>query len=86
MLGTNFTYKYVAQSAEPGAYGSDVYGGCAYSDTVCQTSSPTAPGAPNTGFFSPSNAPVYIGGFVAVALIVTIATYAILRKLKKQKS
>ena len=30
--------------------------------------------------------PLIIGGFVAVALVATVITYAVLRKLKKQKA
>ncbi|MES2630689.1 MAG: hypothetical protein V4611_01915 [Patescibacteria group bacterium] len=78
-----FTYKYVAQSS--GVYGSDSYGTQTYSctdgDVACQTTQ-----APNTGFFSASNTPILVTGFVAVVLVATVITYAILRKTKKQKS
>lgn len=78
-----FTYKYFAQS--PGVYGSDTYGAqeysCADNDVACQTTQ-----APNTGIFTAQNTPVIIGGFVAVALIATVITYVVLRKLKKQKA
>lgn len=77
-----YTYKYIAQS--PGVYGSDTYGGNTYScvegDVSCTTE------APNTGFFSAQNTPAIIGGFVAVVLVATIITYAVLRKVNKQKN
>lgn len=77
-----FTYKYIAQSS--GVYGSDAYGtqtySCDQNDASCQTQ------APNTGFFTASNAPVIAGGFVGVALIATVITYLILRKIRKQKA
>jgi hypothetical protein len=85
LLGTEYTYKYIAQSS--GAYGSDVYGAgtysCASNDTVCQAG---GPGAPNTGFLASSN-PVLIGGvFITVALVVTVVVYAIIRKVNRSKA
>lgn len=85
MLGSEYTYTYVAQSA--GTYGSDVYGtqtySCASNDTVCQAG---GPGAPNTGFVASSN-PVLVGGiFIAAALVVTVVTYAIIRKVNRAKA
>ena len=84
MLGTGFTYKYSAQAS--GTYGSDAYGSCEYGEACQTTTSPTNPDAPNTGFLATENAPVFIGGFIAIALLVTLLTYAVLRKIKKQKS
>lgn len=73
----------MAQSS--GVYGSDNYGTSTYScndgDVACQTTQ-----APNTGIFTPENTPILVGGFVGVALVTTIITYAILRKIKKNKS
>ena len=85
MLGSEYTYKYIAQSA--GAYGSSTYGtqtySCATGDAVCLAG---GPGAPNTGFVASSN-PVLVGGvFVAVALIVTVVVYAIIRKVNRAKA
>lgn len=77
-----YTYKYLSQSS--GVYGSDSYGTSTYScvegDVACTTVQ-----APNTGFFTAQNTPLIIGGFVAVVLFATVITYAILRKMKKQR-
>lgn len=85
MLGSEYTYKYVAQSA--GTYGTSTYGSqtysCAANDAVCQAG---GPGAPNTGFLASSN-PVLVGGiFVAVALVVTAVVYVIIRKVNRAKA
>jgi hypothetical protein len=85
LLGSEYTYKYIAQAA--GTYGSDIYGAqpysCAANDTVCQAG---GPGAPNTGFLASSN-PVLVGGiFVTVALIVTVVVYAVIRKVNRAKA
>ncbi len=85
MLGSEYTYKYIAQSS--GAYGSDVYGAqtysCASNDTVCQAG---GPGAPNTGFLGSTNPALVGGAFVAVALVVTVVVYAIIRKVNRSKA
>ncbi len=85
MLQNQYTYKYIAQSAD--AYGADAYGAngysCADNDAICQTG---GPGAPNTGFLVSSN-PVLVGGiFVTAALVITVVVYAILRKVKQPKA
>jgi len=78
-----YTYKYLSQSS--GVYGSDTYGSNTYSctegDGTCSTVA-----APNTGFFTAENTPLIIGGFAAIVLVATIITYAVLRKIKKQKA
>ena len=78
-----YTYKYLSQSS--GVYGSDSYGtntySCVEGDVSCTTIQ-----APNTGFFTAANTPLIIGGFAAIVLVATIVTYAILRKVKKQKA
>ncbi|MFZ1301808.1 MAG: hypothetical protein WAQ27_04530 [Candidatus Microsaccharimonas sp.] len=88
MFGTEYTYKYIAQA--PGAYGVDTYGEQTYScdanDTVCQTQAASGPGAPNTGFFSPANAPTFAWSFVAVAVVVAVVSYVLIRKFKKAKA
>ena len=90
MLQNQYTYKYIAQApttGNPGVYGSDTYGGdaysCAQTDQLCTSG---GPGAPNTGFMSSSN-PVFLGGiFITAALVVAVVIYAVFAKAKKAKA